>query len=114
VARRGEVWWADLDPIVGRELGRKIRPVLVVSNDDMNEGASEKLIVVPSTTQGRGAPTEVPFTTRMAQGVRRSVFCCEDVRSISAQRLRGRFSASPVPRTVLAHVEDVLRTLLEL
>jgi mRNA interferase MazF len=112
--RRGEVWWADLDPVVGRELGRKIRPVLVISTDAMNDGPAEKVIVVPSTTQSRGAPSEVPFTTRTAQGLRRSVFCCEDVRSISVERLRGRMAPTVVPRPVLSQVETALRRLMEL
>jgi mRNA interferase MazF len=114
MARRGEVWWADLDPVVGRELGRKIRPVLVISTDAMNEGPSEKLIVVPSTTRGRGAPSEISFTVRTAQGPRTSYFCCEDVRGISVARLRGRMAPTPVPGPVLERVEQALRVLMEL
>jgi mRNA interferase MazF len=112
--RRGEVWWADLDPVIGRELGRKIRPVLVVSNDAMNAGPSEKLIVVPSTTQGAAAPSRIAFTVRTAHGPRTSFFCCEDVRSISTERLRHRMSSSLVPGSVLTQVEDTLRTLMQL
>ena len=112
--RRGEVWWADLDPVVGRELGRKVRPVLVVSNDAMNAGPSEKVIVVPSSTQGAAAPSRIAFTVRTAQGPRTSYFCCEDVRGISTERLRNRMASSLVPGPVLAQVEDALRTLMEL
>jgi len=112
--RRGEVWWADLDPVVGRELGRKIRPVLVISNNAMNDGPSEKVIVVPSTTQSGGAPSKVPFTVRTAQGPRTSFFCCEDVRGVSTERLRRRMASTLVPASVLARVEDALRTLMKL
>ena len=47
---RGELWWADLDAVVGRELGRKVRPVLVISYDEFSS-EYERVIVVPGTTQ---------------------------------------------------------------
>ena len=112
--RRGEVWWADLDPVVGHELGRKIRPVLIVSIDAMNQGPAEKVIVVPSTTQSRGTASEVPLVVRTAGGPRASYLCCEDVRSISIQRLQGQFGRGTVPPNVMTSVEHVLRILLAL
>jgi mRNA-degrading endonuclease toxin of MazEF toxin-antitoxin module len=55
IPRRGEVWWAVLDPVIGQELGGHIegepRPVVVVSADDMNTGPSGKVLVVPMPHQ---------------------------------------------------------------
>lgn len=46
--RRGNVFWANLDPTIGVEI-KKTRPVIVVSNDVINE-RSRLVIVVPLTT----------------------------------------------------------------
>lgn len=52
--RRGEIWWAELEPPVGR------RPVLLLSR---NEAYSVRslVIVAPVTTRIRSIPSEVPL-----------------------------------------------------
>lgn len=50
--RRGEIWWARLDPPVGR------RPVLLLSRNESYQ-VRDLLIVSPLTTNRRGLPTEV-------------------------------------------------------
>jgi mRNA-degrading endonuclease toxin of MazEF toxin-antitoxin module len=113
--RRGEVWTADLDPVVGRELGRKVRPVLVVSSDEMNLGRFERVMVVPSTSQQHEIPCHVEWqAVRQSDRTRMtSYFCCEDLRSVSVLRLQRRILPSVAPG-VLATVEDWLKTLLGL
>lgn len=112
--RHGEVHWADLDPVVGHELGGgKPRPVVVISVDAFNESV-DKVIVVPSTSTRRASPTQVAWPVRTAQGVRHSYFSCEDVRSISVERLRGRIGAGLLPAAVMAEIEQVLRYQLGL
>jgi mRNA interferase MazF len=113
-AQRGEVWWADLDPTKGRELGRKIRPVLIVSADVMNQGEFERVIVVPSTTANHDIPCHVPFTRRTSQGALTSYFCCEDVRSISIERLMKKAGDQLLPTRIMGQVEEWLRTLMAL
>lgn len=54
--RRGEVWWVNLDPVIGREVSRR-RPALVVSPDEMNR-ALGTVFVAPITTTIR------PWATR--------------------------------------------------
>lgn len=52
--RRGEVWWANLDPPAGR------RPALLLSRDDAY--AVRLLVTIaPVTTRMRGIPVEVPL-----------------------------------------------------
>ena len=52
--RRGEIWWAELDPPAGK------RPVLLLSR---NEAYSVRslVIVAPVTTRIRSIPSEVPL-----------------------------------------------------
>lgn len=111
--RRGELWWADLDPVVGRELGRKVRPAAIVSVDAMPL-STEKVVIVPSTTQSRPSPMRVPWVVGTATGRRESYFCCDDIRAISVERLRGRIGLHPLPAELIAELERVLRYILGL
>ena len=52
--KRGEVWWARLDPPAGR------RPILLVSRDDAYV-SRQLVIVAPVTTRVRRTPSEVPL-----------------------------------------------------
>jgi mRNA interferase MazF len=46
--RRGEVWWAALDPVRGGEIG-KTRPAVIVSNDMANRSRN-RVQIVPLTS----------------------------------------------------------------
>ena len=48
VVQRGDVFWANLDPTIGVEI-KKVRPVVVVSNNAINQ-RSQLVIIVPLTT----------------------------------------------------------------
>lgn len=48
VVRRGDIFWANLDPTIGIEI-KKVRPVVVVSNNVINQH-SQLVVVVPMTT----------------------------------------------------------------
>ena len=48
--RRGDLYWVNLDPVVGTEIA-KTRPVVIISNDIGNEFSS-RVIVAPLTTAG--------------------------------------------------------------
>jgi len=54
--RRGEIWWAELEPPAGR------RPVLLLSRDEAYSVRS-LIIVAPVTTRIRHIPSEVPLGT---------------------------------------------------
>ncbi|MFT5369749.1 MAG: mRNA interferase MazF [Candidatus Latescibacterota bacterium] len=61
---RGEVWWADLNPVRGREQAG-LRPVLVLSQDIFNE-RSETIIAVAITSQPQRA--SFPLTLELQTG----------------------------------------------
>jgi len=52
--KRGEIWWAELEPPAGR------RPVLLLSRDEAYS-VRELVIVAPVTTRVRHIPSEVPL-----------------------------------------------------
>jgi mRNA-degrading endonuclease toxin of MazEF toxin-antitoxin module len=49
-ARQGEIWFASLDPVQGREQAAR-RPVLIVSVDQLGTGPSQLAIVAPLTSR---------------------------------------------------------------
>lgn len=110
--RRGEVWLADLGQTRGREQAGE-RPVLIVSADPINQGPADLVVAVPFTTRRRAIPTHVEVRPPRGGLGDVSFAMCEQVRSLSAERLGARPLGS-VPLAVLRSVEDRLRLLLEL
>lgn len=108
---RGDVWLVTLDPARGHERAGR-RPGLVVSVDLFNHGPAGLVVVVPITTREKGVPFHVELSPPEGGLRERSFIKCEDVRSVSRERLSTRLGAvSPAAMTA---VEDRLRILLGL
>ena len=109
---RGEIWLVDFDPTRGHEQAGR-RPALIISDDRFNRSRAGLAFAIPLTTRQRGLPTHVPISPPEG-GIRVPSFVkCEDLRSISAERLiEGPWSMLS-PQT-LAAVEDRVRLLLGL
>lgn len=106
--RQGELWWFDPGPFRGTELGKEVRPALIVSVDTFNSGGP-KAVVVPGTTQHHDNPLHVPFSYRVNGAPVTTYFACDNVRSIDARaRLIRRMAPNPVPSAIL---DDVQRRL---
>jgi mRNA interferase MazF len=91
--RRGDIYYANLDPVVGSEQGGT-RPVLIIQNDVGNK-YSPTLIVAAITTRTdkRILPTHVPLTEHL-HGLRRdSVILLEQIRTLDRMRLEQRVGA---------------------
>ncbi len=88
--KRGDVFYADLSPVVGSEQGG-IRPVLVVQNDIGNR-FSPTVIVTAITSQITKA--KLPIHVEMPAGEfgleRDSVILCEQIRTIDKRRLKDK------------------------
>ncbi|NMG19674.1 type II toxin-antitoxin system PemK/MazF family toxin [Brasilonema bromeliae] len=108
---RGEVWLADLNPVRGHEQAGK-RPCLVISVDLFNQGASGLVVVLPITSKEKGIPFHVELNPPEGGLKVQSFVKCEDVRSISVDRLEKRWGTVS-PKTLTA-VEDRLRILMGL
>lgn len=85
MVKRGEVYYADLSPIVGSEQGG-VRPVVIVQNDKGNK-FSKTVIIVPISKKMTKPPipTHVIFTSEHLDYV--SMILCEQVRTIDKKRL---------------------------
>jgi len=103
---RGEVWLADLDPVVPGEQGG-VRPVLVVSTDSFNAWPVGLVLVVPITTRDRGFAHHVAVA---GGGLDRASFAMpEYLRSIVQRRLQRRMGIAKAATT--ADVDDWLRRI---
>jgi mRNA interferase MazF len=85
---RGELYVADLDPVIGSEQGG-IRPVLVVQNDVGNK-FSPTVIVLAVTSQLDKAklPTHVSISAQGDGLQRDSVVLAEQIRTLDKRRLK--------------------------
>jgi mRNA interferase MazF len=101
----------DFGAAVGREQAGR-RPGLVVSADPLNEGPAGVVIVVPCTTTRRGLPSHVELEPGESGLDQISYAKCEDVKSISNERLMTRVGAAPLD--VMFGVSRALRYLLDL
>ena len=98
---RGELYIADLDPVVGSEQGG-VRPVLVLQNDVGNR-FSPTVIVAAITSQISKArlPTHVALRAGVGGLDLDSVVLAEQLRTIDKRRLRERLGVLPEPENNL-------------
>ena len=90
VVKRGDIFYADLSPVVGSEQGG-VRPVLIVQNDVGNK-FSPTVIVAAITSQINKAklPTHIEIMADDYGLSRDSVILLEQIRTIDKKRLRER------------------------
>ena len=88
IVRRGDIFFADLSPVVGSEQGG-IRPVLIVQNDIGNK-YSPTVICAAITSQMNKAklPTHIALSSAVYALPKDSVVLLEQIRTIDKQRLR--------------------------
>ena len=88
--KRGEIYYADLSPVVGSEQGG-VRPVLIVQNDIGNKH-SPTVIAAAITSQREKArlPTHISLDAVSCGLSKDSVVLLEQVRTLDKQRLRER------------------------
>lgn len=81
--RRGDIYYADLSPVVGSEQGG-VRPVLVIQNDVGNRHSP----TVTSRMNKAKLPTHVEIDAKRYRIVKDSVVLLEQIRTIDKQRLK--------------------------
>ena len=105
--KRGEVWWVDLDPARGGEIGKR-RPAVIVSNDKAN-AAQNRVQVVPVTSNAsRVYPWEALVRVKGKSGKAMA----DQIRTLTKRRLTQRIGR--VTADELARIEDAIRLQLGL
>lgn len=112
VIRRGDIYYADLRPVVGSEQGG-VRPVLIIQNDIGNKH-SPTVICAAITSQMNKAklPTHVELDSNKYALVKDSVVLLEQLRTIDKKRLKDK--VCHLDREILQKVERALCISLEL
>ena len=112
VIRRGDIYYADLRPVVGSEQGG-VRPVLVIQNDTGNRHSPTVIVAAITSKMNKAKlPTPVELSARQCQIVRDSVILLEQLRTIDKQRLKDK--VCHLDDSILARVNEALRVSLEL
>ena len=109
--KRGEIYFANLDPTVGSEIKKK-RPVLIVSNNANNKAASTVTIVPVTSNTTKVYPFEVLLETKDSRLSKRSKVQCHQVRTISKIRIEGK-RVGLVSKDVMAKINAALKLHLD-
>lgn len=90
--KRGDVFYADLSPVVGSEQGG-VRPVVIIQNDTGNKYSPTVIIAAITSQTGKSSlPTHVKVEGEIKLP-KNSVVLLEQVRTIDKRRLRDKVGA---------------------
>ncbi len=88
--RRGDIYYADLSPVVGSEQGG-LRPVLIIQNDVGNRYSPTVIAAAITSRLGKTRlPTHIDIYADRAGLARDSVILLEQIRTLDKRRLRER------------------------
>lgn len=112
LVRRGDIFYADLNPVVGSEQGG-IRPVLVVQNDIGNK-YSPTVIIAAITSQIDKAklPTHVELKSADYGLEKDSVILMEQIRTIDKRRLKEKITI--LDQDIMGKIDEALKISLGL
>ena len=85
--RRGDIYYANLDPVIGRETG-KTRPVLVIQNDIGNLYSPTTIVAIITEYSGKKASYPICVTIKKDKGLTKdSIINLSQIRTIDKKRL---------------------------
>ena len=87
---RGDIYWADLNPVIGSEQGG-LRPVLILSHNVFNE-RSGTVIAVALTSQPQRAGYPLTFEFSGVKLPKKSWVKISQIRTLSVKRIRKKIS----------------------
>lgn len=104
--KRGEIYRADLDPVIGSEQGG-VRPVLIIQNDIGNLHSPTVIVAaITSRLNKPKLPTHVAISSRQSGLKKDSVILTEQVRTLEKKRLMEKLGR--VDEEVMAKVDRAL------
>ena len=102
---RGEIWMVALSAVIGHEQAGT-RPALIVSVDELNYGPAGLVTLLPITSTERDLASRVRLPAGEGGLDRVSYIKCEEVRTVSRDRLIRRLG-KPNPRYLLQAMTQV-------
>lgn len=95
--KRGEIYYADLSPVVGSEQGG-VRPVLIVQNDVGNSHSPTVIAAAITSRQDKSKlPTHIGINASTCGLSKDSVVLLEQIRTIDKKRLKERMGELDTP-----------------
>ena len=95
--RRGDIFFADLSPVVGSEQGG-VRPVLIIQNDAGNRHSPTVIAAAITSRLGKAnLPTHITVEGRRCGLTRDSIVLLEQIRTLDKTRLRERMGRLDEP-----------------
>ena len=109
---RGDIYYADLRPVVGSEQGG-VRPVLIIQNEAGNRHSSTVICAAITSRQNKAKiPTHVELAASRCEIAKDSVILLEQVRTIDKQRLREK--VCHLDDEIMSNVNRALKVSLAL
>jgi len=112
VIRRGDVYYADLRPVIGSEQGG-VRPVLIIQNDIGNKHSPTVICAAITSKMNKAKlPTHVELDATTYHMVKDSVILLEQLRTIDKKRLKDK--VCHLDESILEKIDNALKISLEL
>lgn len=112
VVKRGDIFYADLRPVVGSEQGG-IRPVLIIQNDTGNRHSPTVICAAITSRQNKAElPTHVEIDSMKYDIVKDSVILLEQLRTIDKKRLKDK--VCHLDNEIITQVNKALQVSLEM
>lgn len=112
VIKRGDIYYADLRPVVGSEQGG-VRPVLIIQNDTGNRHSPTVICAAITSRMNKAKlPTHVELDSHKCEIVKDSVILLEQLRTIDKKRLKDK--VCHIDNDILKRVDRALLVSLEL
>ncbi len=110
--RRGDVYYADLRPVIGSEQGG-IRPVLIIQNDVGNKHSPTVICAAITSKMNKAKlPTHIELNSTMYDMDKDSVVLLEQLRTIDKKRLKDK--VCHLDKDIMRKVNRALMVSLEL
>ena len=112
IIKRGDIYYADLRPVVGSEQGG-VRPVLVVQNEAGNRHSSTVIVAAITSKMTKAKlPIHIELDCKRCEIVKNSIVLLEQIRTIDKKRLREK--VCHLEGDIMEQVDIALRISLEL
>lgn len=112
IIRRGDIFYADLRPVVGSEQGG-VRPVLIIQNDTGNRHSPTVICAAITSRMNKAKlPTHVELDSSKYNIVKDSVILLEQLRTIDKSRLKDK--VCHLDKEILQTINKALLVSLEL